>query len=436
MSVVVKGIAPGSIAEEIGFESGDEILTINGNEINDVLDYQFYCDDTYLRIGVRSHGEEVLAEIEKDEDEDLGLSFETYLMDNQHTCRNNCIFCFVDQMPAGMRPSLYFKDDDARLSFLFGNYVTLTNMSQRDIDRIIKMHISPINVSVHTTNPKLRCEMMGNRFAGEKLDYVYQLAKAGIKLNIQIVLCRGLNDQKELERTMRDLAALWPSVSSVAVVPVGLTGYREGLYPLEPFDEQSASQTLDTIHSFTDKFYAEHGVRLIYPSDEFFILAKRPVPTAEYYGDFEQLENGVGMTALLQDEFDSAFLDLPGGEQKITCDLACGVLVSDLMQGFVDKLKTKYPNLNCRVHSVKCNYFGGNVTVTGLITGSDLIEQLTNQLISDKLLISCNMLRHEQDKFLDDMTMPQVEGALNTTLCPVDNDGYRLIEAILDMRGE
>jgi len=432
MSVTVKSIMPDSIAEEMGFEAGDKLLSINGNDINDVLDYQFYCNDEELILVVQSGSDIFELELEKDAEDDLGLEFETYLMDAQHTCQNDCIFCFVDQMPKGMRSSLYFKDDDSRLSFLFGNYVTLTNMKQADIDRIIKMHISPINISVHTTNPALRCRMMGNRFAGEKLDYVRQLAKAGIKINAQIVLCKGINDGEELKRTMADLGTLYPSVSSVAVVPVGLTAHRDNLYHLDPFEKEDALEVLDIIHSFTDEFMSKNGTRLIYPSDEFFVLAQKKIPGADYYGDFEQLENGVGMTALLLDEFESEYKHLKACDRVVAADLVSGELAAPLIEKLAAKLKQKYPNLTYRVHPVKNDFFGGNVTVAGLVTGRDIIAQLQGDLVSDRLIVPACMLRHEQDKFLDDTTIPELESALGVTVQICENDGYSFITTVLE----
>lgn len=432
MAVTVKNIIKNSIAQEMGFEPGDILVSINDNQINDVLDYQFYCDDTDIKLVVKSGEEVYTLQVEKDEEEDLGLEFETYLMDAQHTCQNDCVFCFVNQMPQGMRPSLYFKDDDARLSFLFGNYVTLTNMKQADIDRIIKMHISPINVSVHTTNPALRCQMMGNRFAGEKLDFMRQLADAGIKINAQIVLCKGINDGDELVRSMRDLGNMHPSLSSVAVVPVGLTGHREGLFELTPFLKEDAAQVLDIIQNFSDTFLREHGTRLVYPSDEFFILAGRDLPSAQYYGEFEQLENGVGMTTLLLDEFDTQLAHLDGSDANICIDLATGVLAGPHIENLMQKLKGKYPNLSYQVHTVKSQFFGGNVTVAGLITGSDLLGQLKGKLHSDRLIIPSVMLRHERDKFLDDTTIFEIEQALGTRLCIVENDADSLICTVLE----
>lgn len=431
MAVTVTRVIPGSPAEEAGFQAGDRLLKVNGNEIGDVLDYQFYSSETEVELEFESGGELQGVIVEKDEYEDLGLEFETYLMDKQHSCTNNCIFCFVDQMPPGMRETLYFKDDDERLSFLFGNYVTLTNLHQREIDRIKRMHISPVNVSVHTTNPDLRREMMGNRFAGEKLDYLRQLAQAGIRLNCQIVLCPGYNDGAELERTMADLGALWPSVSSVSVVPVGLTKYRQGLCQLTPFTPAGAGAVLDQIHRFTDAFLKEHGTRLIYPGDELFILAGRPLPDSGYYGDFEQLQNGVGMTALLLEEFESELARLEDPVQTSPCDLVTGVCAADYIRGMVDALARRVPGLQAWVHVIENEYFGGNVTVAGLVTATDIERQAGGKLLSDRVLVPTCMLRHEQDKFLDDVPREALEARLGAKLTLVENDGYGFIQAVL-----
>ena len=431
MAVTVKQVIEGSLAQELGIVPGDRLLKIDGNEIGDVLDYQFYARETSLTLLFEQADGPLEALVEKDEDEDLGLEFETYLMDKQHSCTNNCIFCFVDQMPQGMRESLYFKDDDERLSFLFGNYVTLTNLKQKEIDRIIKMHISPINISVHTTNPQLRCRMMGNRFAGQKLDYIRQLAAADIHINCQIVLCPGLNDGEELTRTMTDLSALWPSVSSVAVVPVGLTGYRQDLFSLQPFDRETAAQALDTIHQFTDGFLAAHGTRLIYPADEFFVLSGRELPGTDYYGDFEQLENGVGMTALLLSEFKEELARLQEDRQPVPCDLVTGQAPSVYIHWMVEELRKRYPDLACRVHVIENNFFGGNITVTGLVTATDIIDQVQGKLLSQRMLVPSCMLRHEQDKFLDDCTREELEQRLGVSLRLVENDGYYFIDAVL-----
>ena len=300
---VIRKVFPDSIAEEMELVPGDELISINGQPIEDVFDYHYLVNDEYLEILVRkADGEEWELEIEKDFEEDLGVEFENSLMDEYRSCRNHCIFCFIDQMPPGMRETLYFKDDDSRLSFLQGNYVTLTNMSDHDIDRVIRYHLAPINISFQTTNPKLRCEMLHNRFAGDIFPKVDRLFQAGIEMNGQVVLCKGVNDGEELERTIRDLSGYLPHLKSVSVVPVGLSKYREGLHPLEPFNREDALGVLETVHRWQKKLYEQYGLHFIHCSDEWYILAGLPLPEEERYDGYLQLENGVGMLRLLEEE--------------------------------------------------------------------------------------------------------------------------------------
>ena len=363
-------------------------------------------------------------------EEDIGLEFETYLMDKQHACRNKCIFCFIDQMPPGMRESLYFKDDDSRLSFLFGNYITLTNLSEHEVERIISMHISPMNISVHTTNPALRCEMMKNRFAGETLSILGRLAAAGIRINCQLVLCPGVNDGEELTRTMTDLAGLIPAVESVAAVPVGLTRYLEGLQPLRPYTAAEAADVIDRMESFGAGLLERTGNRVFYPADEFYLKAGRPIPPVEFYGSLSQLENGVGMVALLRSQFSQALDgcgDTPRGSRMI---LATGVAAAPLMKAMVDEATKKWHNLQVEVAPIINRFFGETITVAGLVTGGDLIGQLRGKR-ADILLIPDAMLRHEKDRFLDDVTPQDVERALNVRLEAVPVDGDALVEALL-----
>lgn len=412
---------------------GEELISINGNEIIDVLDYRFYQSSSVLNIVIKDNDNiERTIIISKGEYEDLGLEFETYLMDKQHSCRNKCIFCFIDQLPKGMRESLYFKDDDSRLSFLFGNYITLTNLTEHEINRIIKMHISPINISVHTTNPELRVKMMNNRFAGKTLDYIYRFAKAGIKINCQIVSCPGINDGDELIRTLTDLTKLYPSVECVAIVPVGLTRYREGLYPLTEYTKETASQTLDIIEKFGDMCVEKYGNRIVYASDEFYLKAEREFHSADYYGEFEQLDNGVGIIPLLKDEFDFAltddtlYLDKP---RSFT--IACGVSVEDTMKKLVKSATKQFPLLKGKVIGIKNDFFGGGINVSGLVTGRDLTTQLKNIDLGDELLIPSVMLRREGDIFLDDVSLDEAEKELNIKITPVDNNGELLLRKML-----
>ena len=431
MSVRIFQVEPGSIAARARLERGDRIETINGNPITDILDYDFYAADETLCLEVEKRsGKHKTLHIRKEEYEDLGLQFETYLIDQQRSCRNNCIFCFVDQMPPGMRESLYFKDDDDRLSFLFGNYITLTNMKDEEIDRIIKMHISPINVSVHTTNPELRCQMMKNRFAGKSLSYLHKLANAGIHINCQLVLCPGINDGEELTRSLNDLAALWPSVQSIACVPVGLTRFRDGLPSLTAYTPQTARETIREIERFSSAFLKEHGTRLAYPADEFFIQAGLPFPNDAYYEEYSQLENGVGMISLLQQEFRLALaqFDPPLTSRRVT--LATGTAAYPFLRGLVDELQKKWHTLPCEVVAIQNDYFGHSITVAGLITGTDLAAQLAGRDLGEELLLPACMLRHEQDRFLDDMTLEELQRRLHIPITLCENDGAALLYAI------
>ena len=433
MSVVIRSVEPGSPCHKAGIPAGGRLISINKQEIVDVLDYRFYQNEKKLRLSVEIDGKIRNFKIKKDEYEELGLNFETYLMDKQRSCNNNCIFCFIDQMPRGMRESLYFKDDDSRLSFLFGNYITLTNITEHEVNRIIKLHISPINISVHTTNPELRCKMMHNRFAGESLSVLYRLAEAGIEINCQLVLCPGYNDGKELERSLYDLTAL-EAVHCIAAVPVGLTGHREGLAELEPFNKETAGNVLDIMHRIGDECLEKCGERRVFAADEFYLLAEREIPDAEFYEDFKQLENGVGMWALFLEQAREAFEEYKDftldNSRKIT--IATGEAAYLLIKNLVDIASKKWHNLNCQVYAIKNNFFGGHITVTGLVTGSDIIAQLEGKELGEKLLISSNMLRHEKDKFLDDITIKELGKRLKTEVCPVENDGADFVRAILE----
>ncbi|WP_312641611.1 DUF512 domain-containing protein [Hydrogenoanaerobacterium sp.] len=433
MSVKIKSVEHRSPAQKAGIAAGETLHTINGNPIVDVLDYRFYMTDEKLDVEVEDiGGKRRHIAIAKQEYDDLGLDFETYLMDRQHTCKNKCVFCFVDQMPPNMRDTLYVKDDDSRMSFLFGNYITLTNLTGEDIDRIIKMRISPINVSVHSTNPELRITLMKNPAAATSLRYLKRLAEHDIKINTQLVLCPGVNDGKELERSITDLAQLFPAVESIACVPVGTTKFRDGLYPLRPYTKDEAGQVIDTIHRYSDGFLKEHGERIVYPADEFFLLAERPIPDEEYYGGFDQLENGVGLLAMLKQEFAEALADARESNKKRSVTIATGVAAGEFMKTLATQAQNKYNQLRCRVEIIRNVYFGENITVAGLITGTDLIAQLKGKDLGEEVLISSAMLRHEQDRFLDDLTIEQVEDALGVKLSVVDNDGYELLGSMLD----
>ena len=428
MSVEIKSVINGSPVSGTGIKAGDILAAVNGHEIEDVLDYMFYSAERLVKLGIISDGERKTFTVRKSEYDDLGLEFETFLMDKKQSCCNKCIFCFIDQMPPDMRETLYFKDDDARLSFLQGNYVTLTNLSQKDIDRIIQMKLA-INISVHTTNPELRCMMMNNRFAGEKLDYLRQFAEAGISMNCQIVLCPGINDGAELERTLTDLGKLMPNIQSIAVVPVGLTKFRDGLYPLELFDKAGAGKAIDLIERFQKDFLENYGTRLVFPSDEFYITAEREIPDGEYYEDYSQYENGVGMVRSLIDEFESAMADAENAESS-DVSIATGALAHDFISELVEKVREKWHNINCRVYKIRNDFFGETITVSGLITARDIISQLKDKPLGNTLLISSSMIKADEDIFLDDLSINDVENALGVKIRKVPNDGYELFDAI------
>ena len=436
MAVKIDGVAEKSPAFKKGICKGDKILTINGNEIIDVLDYRFYQNEKRLKLLVETEkGKVKTIRINKGEYEELGLEFNEYLMDKQHSCKNKCIFCFIDQLPKGMRESLYFKDDDSRLSFLFGNYITLTNLTEHEIKRIIKMHISPINVSVHTTNPELRCKMMNNRFAGECLDILKRFNDAQISINCQLVLCPGYNDSDELKRSLRDLMAL-NYVQSVACVPVGLTKYRENLAELTLYNKKSASMVLDIIEEFAVKYKERYSHRKVYGADEFYLLAERQIPESDFYGEFDQLDNGVGMWSLFRQEaFDTVLND------NLSCDgkkrtAVTGTAAFPLLSEIAKLTKEKYKNLNLNVVAVKNEFFGESITVAGLVTGGDIIKQLKNTQLGEELLIPSSMLRHENDMFLDSVTVKEVEKELNVKVVIIENDGAQFVYNILGFRGE
>lgn len=430
MAVEIKAVVKNSPAYGKDIAAGDMLISINGHGISDVLDYMYYSAEINTELLLERCGEKHTVNIKKSEYDDLGLEFETFLMDSKQSCCNKCIFCFIDQMPPNMRDTLYFKDDDARLSFLQGNYVTLTNLSQNDIDRIIQMRLS-INISVHTTNPELRCKMMNNRFAGEKLDYLRQFADAGISMNCQIVLCPNINDGAELERTLTDLGRLMPNIQSVAVVPVGLTKFRKGLYPLTVFDRNGAVRVIDLIENFQKKFLEQYGTRLVFPSDEFYITAEREIPKGEFYEDYPQYENGVGMIRSLSDEFEQAFNMAEDEDIKTCCtSMATGFLAYKYICGLVEKAEKKWHNIKCNVYKIRNDFFGETITVTGLITGQDLISQLKGKPLGDSLLLSSSMIRKDGGLFLDDYTIDDVEKALGVKIRVIENDGFELFDAI------
>lgn len=428
--VKINSVMHGSPCDKHGIQKGDMLVRINGHGIKDVLDYMYYAADTDIALEIERDNVPLTIHINKDEYDDLGLEFETFLMDNKQSCSNKCVFCFIDQMPPGMRETLYFKDDDARLSFLQGNYVTLTNLKQSDIDRIIEMKLN-INVSVHTTNPELRVKMMHNRFAGEKLKFIWQLAQSGIKLNCQIVCCPGLNDGDELRRSLTDLGTLMPNITSMAVVPVGVTKFRQGLYPLVGFDKKGAGETIDIIEEFQQIFLEKFGTRTVFPSDEFYLIAERELPPMEAYEDFSQYENGVGMLRSLIDEFEKALeiAEWEGGERLVS--IATGYSAFGTIQMLAKKAEEQFPMLKCNVYRIRNDFFGDTITVTGLITAQDLIAQLSGIDLGENLLLSQAMVRRDSDVFLDDLTIDDVEKALNVKIRTTPSDGYELLDAIM-----
>lgn len=434
MGVKISGVERHSPAAKAGLQVGETLLQIDSNEIEDVLDYRFYMTAERLTLLVQSpDGEKRRVRIRKGEYEDLGLDFETYLMDEQRSCRNKCVFCFIDQMPPGMRETLYFKDDDARMSFLYGNYITLTNLSEHDIERTIRMKISPINISVHTTNPELRCRMMNNRFAGKALDIMQRLANAGIAMNAQLVLCPGLNDGEELKRSLRDLLKLAPTLKTISCVPVGLTKYRDNLYPLRPYTKDEAAATIDLIDSFGDQALEAFGDRICYASDEFYLLAGRKLPAPAFYGDFNQLENGVGMLTLQRQQFEMALEDFEPDDKPRSLSVVTGLAAAPQIKELVSLAEKRWPGLHCTVYPVVNDFFGHNITVAGLITGRDMIAQLKGKDLGERLLFPDVMLRFHTDVFLDDITQSQIEDELGVPMVPVQaDDGYELLRNMIE----
>jgi putative radical SAM enzyme (TIGR03279 family) len=429
---LIKSVEPGSIGEELEIEAGDYLLTINGDELLDVFDYQYMINEEYIEVLIRKKdGEEWILEVDKEYDEDLGLNFNEGLMDDYRSCTNKCMFCFIDQMPKGMRETLYFKDDDSRLSFLQGNYITLTNMTDKEIDRIIKYHLYPINISIQTTNKELRCKMLNNRFAGDSLDKIDRLSKACIEMNGQVVLCKGVNDGNELKRTIEDLSKYLPHMRSVSVVPAGITKFRDGLYPLEPFTKEESIQVIDMIEEYQKKFFAEYGLHFIHASDEWYIKAEREIPKEESYDGYIQLENGVGMIRLLMDEFDEALSEIKGDDRVKNISLVTGYLAYDMMLGFSKKIKEKFPNVNIYVYKIRNDYFGETITVSGLITATDIIAQLKEEELGEVMLLPSNILRSGEDVFLDDLHLSDVENALQVKANIVKSTGQELLLSMI-----
>lgn len=436
---IVKTVEPESIAQEMEIEPGDVVLKINGQDIEDIFDYQYLIQDEYIEVLVRKpDGEEWLLEIDKDEQEDLGIEFENGLMDEYRSCHNKCIFCFIDQMPKGMRDTLYFKDDDSRLSFLQGNYVTLTNMSDHDVNRIIKYHLEPINISFQTMNPQLRCKMLNNRFAGEALKKVDAFYEAGITMNGQIVLCKGINDGAELDFSIREMTKYHPYLESVSVVPVGLSKYREGLYPLEPFQKEDAKEVLQIIHKWQKYMYDQYGTHFIHASDEWYLLAEEPLPSEENYDGYLQLENGVGMLTLLKTEFREALEDeiakaggRPDKSKSEEMTLVTGKLAYATIKELAEELMTWFPGKKLHVVAITNEFFGEMITVSGLLTGQDIISQLKGRHLGTRILLPQNVLRSGENYFLDDITLPQLEETLQVRADIVKSSGQDFVRTIL-----
>lgn len=431
-------VEPDSIAAECGLEPGDAVASVNGREIMDIFDYQYFIQEDFLKVLiVTKDGEECMLEIEKDEDEDLGIVFASSLMDDYRSCCNKCIFCFIDQMPPGMRQTLYFKDDDSRLSFLQGNYITLTNMSYEDIDRVIHYHLAPVNISVHTTNPKLRCRMLNNRFAGDIMDKLGRFYEAGIPMNSQIVLCKGINDGEELDRTIEDLGGLQPHMESLSVVPVGLTRYRQGLARLEPFTGDDASKVLEQIAGWQKHFRSKYGKSFVHASDEWFILAGMPFPPAHYYEGFGQIENGVGMMRLLIDEVRDRLKEYEEQpcakkitKQKVRVSIVTGMLAYPTIVKLTGEIVEHFPHVDVNVFAVKNRFFGEKITVTGLLTGQDIIDQLSGEDLGDMLLLPCNVLKADEPVFLDDISLEDFRQALQVPVNIIQSEGASLVDQI------
>lgn len=435
MSVRITGVVDGSKAHKKRICPGDTLLEINSKPINDVLDYQFYCTESKLRLKLQSEkGKLYKKTVRKQQYEDLGLEFETYLMDKKQHCKNKCIFCFIDQLPKGMRETLYFKDDDARLSFLFGNYITLTNIDRHDVDRMIEMHISPVNISVHTMNPELRREMMKNPNAGENLKFIEDIAAAGLNINAQLVLCPGINDGDELRYSIEKLMSYYPAVQSIAAVPVGITKFREGLCNLKPYDEKTAGETIDIIEEYSSKYLEHIGRRIVYAADEFYLKAGRPLPDAEFYEDFAQIENGVGMWADMKSQVESALETERKNVEKRKVYIATGFAAYGLMQYIKEKVEEKYPQVDVEIIRISNDFFGSSITVSGLITGEDLLKNLKNVKKGSDVLISSNMLRSEGDMFLDSMTLEEAIEKTGLNIIPNDQDGEQLLKNILGIK--
>ena len=428
----IKDIKPNSIAQELEIEPGDMLLAINDEELTDIFDYQFMTEDEYLTILIeKPNGEQWELEIEKDMDEDIGLVFEQGLMDDYRSCCNKCIFCFIDQMPPGMRETLYFKDDDSRLSFLQGNYITLTNMKDADIDRIIRFNLAPINISIHTMNPELRCKMLNNRFAGQALKKIDRLYEAGVPMNGQIVLCKGVNDGNELDFSLREMMKYLPVLESVSVVPVGLTKYREKLYPLESFEKEDAEKVIDMIEHYQKEAFRQYGTHFIHASDEWYLLAGREMPPAESYDSYIQLENGVGMIRLMDTEFNEALENAVPSDMDRSVTCVTGKLAHPFIASLAQRVGTKFPNVKVNVAGIRNDFFGEKITVAGLLTGQDIYAQLKDRELGEALILPTVVLRSGEKVFLDDMTVDELSEKLSVPILITDCSGDSFLNTVL-----
>lgn len=434
---IIKNVIKNSIAEQLELEAGDVLLSINEKEVIDIFDFRYLCEDENLVLEVRkTNGETWELEIEKEYYEELGIEFEDGLMDTYRSCKNKCIFCFIDQLPKGMRDTLYFKDDDARLSFLQGNYITLTNLSEQDVERIIFYKLSPINISVHTTNPELRCKMLNNRFAGDALKLLDRFYEAGIEMNGQIVLCKNYNDGKELDRTIEELTRYLPYMQSVSVVPIGMTKFREGLTSVEPFTKEDAVALVKQVETWQMRILKKHGIRMIHASDEWYIKAELPIPDSASYEGYPQIENGVGMVRSLGDEVAEVLLHSVGDDRKRICTIATGTLAAPVLSVLTEEIEKKYRNVHVNVVPIINHFFGENITVAGLLTGQDICAQLKEHEIGEELLLSDNLLKSGTDLLLDDLRIADIENALQTKVRIVKSDGEAFVRAVLGEKEE
>ncbi|MFA7673000.1 MAG: DUF512 domain-containing protein [Clostridia bacterium] len=442
MEIRIKTVLNRSIAKRAGIRSGDFLLSVNGEDITDIFDYQYQISNEVILVRIRSGetGKEYDIEIEKEPDDDLGMEFDKELIDDEKSCQNKCIFCFIDQLPKGMRETCYFKDDDARLSFLTGNYVTLTNMSFKEVERVAKMKFSPVNISVHSTDPDIRCMMLNNRFAGDVLKKMAILKDAGIDMNCQIVLVKGINDKENLDRTLRDLKSMHPAVKSVSVVPVGITKYREGLFPLASFEKRDCIEVIDQVVNFQKYCKEEMGINFAYIADEIYIKAERDIPDHDEYDGFPQIENGVGLLSSFRQEICDHLEELKNGirrscpfgfSKKKKISIATGTLVYGYIRQFVESIQNVFKNITVNIYPIENDFFGRSVTVTGLIAGQDVITQLNNKDLGSELLLSKSMFKADEDVFLDGMTRKQMEEYLKVKVTPVMNNGHDFVESII-----